>query len=1423
VNESAQVLVDPVEREVERRSPKRSIFRTVLGAAALLVVAVVAFLLWADSSACENLIRKHLIAKIEAATGGRVEIASFHWHLLDLDAKAGGLVIHGRESLNEAPYLQVAHLHVRIGIFGFLSPRILLRDLEIAQPAVHLIVYADGSTNQPQPSRPRAPGKRGIDALFDLQAGRVAVQQGSLDFENRATNFDFRNRHARFDFAANDVSTRLIFLPANGSTPEMYRLEAGARDVRVLRGDSAHPLARPAQGFIQLSLDLMRNAAILRSLRLTARSKDAGEQTLTVSGTLNDFQRPRWHASAQGVLDMRLLDPATGYPNSPEGLARLNLTGAGQDGQFRVDGTVHVDGGSYVDPSVNARKVGLDAHVHADPEQLLITSILARLHGGGELKGTVALDHWLPIMPGSAVLEAAPALPAKRSRFGRAKSAPPAPKPLQNALTLPPVNGKVTAEFNDVSLDTVLDIVGQRPFQHLGIDARLNGPATATWTNGDVRTLAVAATLKLNPSSHIVPEERPATGSLDGTYTQRDGAVDLRALDVTLPSSHVIAHGHLGAYPLSSTTAIAVDFESRDLGDFDTVFRDLGLRRNGRLGTAALPGSLDGQAAFHGTWSGSLLDPHLAGNLNASNITVELPANPNDKTGKPQFVHWDTVTANGSYSSAQIAIDRGELTHGHAAIGLEGTLTASLVPSKGGLRPSFDAFSPLDLRLNANGISVAELQALIGQTLPITGELNARLDVNGPFQMLNGSGWIELDHGAVYGEPIAKIRAQGKVERGALQLTSFAATGPAGEVGGSGTIDLVSHRFQLKAEGTGIAIGRIRALQQSAIGLTGDLGFSISGSGTLDDPHLQATGRFTGLSVYDERVGDLQFEAHTANRTLIYDLGTHFASAALAAHGETSLDRDYTTKANVDFSKFNISALLKMAHISLTGDSALAGTITIAGPLAHPDRLRGEARLQDLAVTLATIRLTNQGPVHATLANGRVDLDPLHITGEATDLHVQGDIDFKANKQVDLAASGSINLKLAETLDPDLTAAGTTTFQVEAHGPLSNPDLEGRIDFQNASLALEDLPNSLSQLHGTLEFNQNRLEVRSLTAMTGGGQLNVTGFLAYQNGIFADLAVTGKGVRIRYPQGVSSLADANLKLQGTQNSLLLSGNVMVTRFTVSPDLDIAALATQANKIQPVAAPDAPSNHVRLDVRVQSSPQLNFQNAYAKLAGDVDLRLRGTLAAPSLLGQVSITEGSATIAGTRYELQRGDITFNNPIRIEPSIDLNATARVEDYDITLGLHGSLDKMSVSYRSDPPLPEADVVALLALGRTQSQQQIYGPQQEQISANPTTEALLGGALNATVSNRVQKLFGAGAVKVDPNYLGILGNSTTRITVEEQLSKYVTLTYATDVNTTAEQLLQAEIAVNRHVSLLVTRDESGVFSMVLKAVRRYR
>ena len=1407
-----------------RRRRLRIFLWAAFGSTAFVLAAAAILSFWTRSSGFENWVRGRVIAKIEQQVGGRAEIREFHWKPFELEAEAGGVAIHGREAPNEAPFLQIRSLRVRLSVLDIWSPRILLRGLEVVQPEFHLIVYPDGTTNQPVPRKPVKSKSPAIDTIFDLKAGRVAVEQGTLDFEDRAAEFDFQDRLTLLDFSARDVSLAMGYQPAAKGSAESYHLEAGASDLSVTRG--AQPAkAQTAKGYLQANLDLTRNAIYVRSLRLSSRFRNGKEpekdHAVELSGVLEDFSRPRWQARISGDLDMRVLDPATGYPFSPEGIAKLNLAAAGQAGQFRIDGGVHLDGGAYVGPGVNATGLGLDAHVHADPEQLLITQIVARLKQGGRLEGSVALDHWLPPIPG------APAMQRAGQSSVRAAPGTVPPARVHPAPVDIPVNGKVNAQLKDVSLDTVMDIVGQAPLQRLGFATLLNGPATAVWTRGDNNTLVVRATLNLSSPQDVPAGESPASGAIDATYRQRNGSVDVRKLELRTAGSEVEAHGNLGAYPVTSPSELAVSFDSRNLRDFDPLLRDLGLRREGKEGVAALPAELGGEAAFHGNWTGSLVDPHLDGSAQASNLSIEIPQGMSGNATGTQWVHWDAAQATGSYSAAQIAIAHGALQQGRAEIVLDGSLAATterIGTAHRGPIPVYDEDSKLRLHLRAANVTADQLTPLIGHELPLSGPMSMTLALSGPIRSLTGSGSAELDGGAVYGQPVERIRAQASLANRTVTLSSLTASAAGGAISATGSFNFDSKQFRLDSHGSGIDVAQLEYPRQHGWQTTGRLGFTVTGSGSADDPRIEGHAAFSNLEWNGEALGPLEATARTANHAMNYSAATRVETAALILEGQTALSGGYQTEAKLGFSQFNIGALLNMANVEgLSGESALAGTITLDGPLARPQELRGEARLNELALTIAGVHLKADGGLHVTLADSRLRLDPLHITGEDTDLRAQGALALENERHLDLAASGAINLTLGQMLDPDLTASGTTTFQVEAHGPLKDPGLRGQLEFHNGSLALEDIPNGLSQIEGTLAFNQDRLEVKSLSAMSGGGQLAVTGYLAYQHGLYADLRVNGKGIRIRYPTGVSSLADGNFHLQGVENNLLLSGNVTITRFSVSPDLDIAALAAQTAVTQTIVSPNAPSNHIRLDVHIVSAPQLNFQTTVAKLAGDVDLRLRGTLAAPTLLGTVQITEGTATLAGTRYELQRGTISFTNPVRIEPSIDLSATARVSDYDITLGLHGTPSKMSVTYRSDPPLPEQDVVALLALGRTQDAQRLYTQQQEQEGANPTTDALLGGALNATVSNRIQKLFGAGSVKIDPNYLGALGNSTTRIIVEEQVGRNATLTYATNVDTTQQQLLQAEIAINRHVSLLVSRDESDVFSVVIKATRRYR
>ena len=1441
--------VTPNSAAGQPQQPRKSYrLHWTAGSVALVLAVIVGGLAWfANSDTFAEIVRGHVVSVLENATGGRVEIGAFHWSLRHLEADADGVVLHGDEKAGETPYLRVEHLHAGISILNLLTPKIMLRDLTIDQPRLHLIIYPDQTTNQPHPHT-QSKEKSGLDTLFDLQAGHLAVEQGMIDVDNRAAALDFKGRYLPLDFEANDVSVLMQYVAAHGKNAESYHIDAGVRDLNMARGKTRTETLKQGpqvQGMVQLSADLMRNEFLLRYARVTAHARGAKDHTVEITGSLTNFTAPHWQAKLNGDLDLDVLDPVLGYPDAPDGIAHLNLDASGEAGKFRIDGPVHVEHASYVGTGVTARDVDVTSRVHADNDKLDIGQTTILTGKGGRIDADVLLLHWLPQAP--TEVQPKPAAKAKRKlsdllpQFANKQSPPPAP-PSHDVLVKGPdlpllVDGKITATFKNFAMDTVLDFVSRPPFKRVGVDAVLNGPATATWSHGDVNSLAVQALLSLNAPNLTADGEAPATGMIDATYTQRDGGVDVRRLELNLPSSNVQAHGHLGAFPLTSPTSLAIDVDSRNLAEFDTVLRALGLAHEGKSGAAALPVALHGEGQVHGQWTGSLISPHLSGTLKATQIGIEIPA-AKDSGKQPQWIQWDSIEANGSYDAERIAILNSHFVRGAAELTMEGTITAvdnPAMPSDStthhkphgqagvNAKPEFDANSLLQARIHANKVAIADLLPLVGANVPVTGTLDGQFDMNGPLHSPGGSGWLQLTNAVAYDEPIAHARAEGTLANKQLHVSTFTLQAPAGIIAGSGSYDLNSGQFNAEAHGSALELAKVKHLQAQSDSFKGRLTFTASASGTKDQPSVEARADLTELALEDKSLGAAHLTAHTVNGVMQYDLTSNTETATLQAHGETELHGDFVTQAQVRFSRFNIGAVLKMAHVeSISAESSLGGTATISGPLRRPEEMHGDLRVQQAAVTVAGVHLNSVGDIHAVLGSSRVELDPVHIQGDQTDMRMNGTLELKGDKKLDMAANGSINLRLAETLDKDLTASGTTTFQVEAHGPVANPQLRGRIDFQDGAIALEDIPNGLSHIQGTLEFNQNRLEVRSLSATTGGGQLTLGGYLAYQHGIYADVTATGKGIRIRYPQGVSSQADTSMHLQGTQNSLRLSGNVMITRFSVSQDLDIAALAAQANIAPTVAPPDAPSNHISLDVHIQSSPQLNFQNAFAKLAGFVDLRLRGTVASPSLLGHISITEGSASIAGTQYDLQRGEITFNNPVRIQPLLDLNATARVEDYDITLTLYGTPDKLNVSYRSDPPLPESDVMALLAVGRRQNSQAIY-TQQQIATQNSSTDVLLGGALNATVSSRVQKLFGAGSVKVDPSYLGSLGNSTTRITVEEQLGRYVTLTYATSVDTSSQQLLQAEIAINRHVSLLVERDESGVFSMVLKNTRRYK
>jgi translocation and assembly module TamB len=471
-------------------------------------------------------------------------------------------------------------------------------------------------------------------------------------------------------------------------------------------------------------------------------------------------------------------------------------------------------------------------------------------------------------------------------------------------------------------------------------------------------------------------------------------------------------------------------------------------------------------------------------------------------------------------------------------------------------------------------------------------------------------------------------------------------------------------------------------------------------------------------------------------------------------------------------------------------------------------------------------KLHNQDPVRFTYSDETIHIAQTHLVGEGTDVVGHGSIQFVGAKALDLSADGHVDLKLLGSFVPDLTAAGQTTIHMSVGGTLSEPLPQGTIEVKNGTANYAGLPSGLSEMNGSLTFTRDRVHIDQLTARTGGGTLDLKGDATNYNGqLNFNLTAAGKEVRLRYPPGVSSTATAELHWVGNLSASTVSGDILVTKLAVTPGFDFGSYLERSRQSASITPANSPLYNVKLDVAVRTAPELQMKTAVARLSGDADLRLRGSVARPSVLGRADILEGDATFNGIKFRLERGDITFANPVAIEPQVNLQATTHVRNYDLDVTVTGTPDRLTVNYRSEPPLPKSDIIALLALGRTSEESEQLQQQSGQgIFNDEATALIISQAINSTVSSRMQKLFGVSRIKIDPQGLTTETNPTARgpqVTIEQQFANNITLSYSTNVSQSAQQIIQGEYYVNRNVSIVGTRDQNGVVSFDVRVRRR--
>ncbi len=210
----------------------------------------------------------------------------------------------------------------------------------------------------------------------------------------------------------------------------------------------------------------------------------------------------------------------------------------------------------------------------------------------------------------------------------------------------------------------------------------------------------------------------------------------------------------------------------------------------------------------------------------------------------------------------------------------------------------------------------------------------------------------------------------------------------------------------------------------------------------------------------------------------------------------------------------------------------------------------------------------------------------------------------------------------------------------------------------------------------------------------------------------------------------------------------------------------------------------------------------------------------------MLGQFTVTQGEIDFLGTRYTINRGNIAFVNPVRFEPMVNLDVETRIRGIDVTIALSGPLNKLSVSYRSDPPLQPSEIIALLAVGRAPADSPTLAARQSEQDQSwqlATGSGIVGQALAAPVAGRLQRLFGVSRLKIDPKLTGVEANPEARLTIEQQVSSNITFTYITNLTQTQEQIMRLEWNINRRWSVVALRDENGRFGVDFLYRKQFR
>jgi len=957
---------------------------------------------------------------------------------------------------------------------------------------------------------------------------------------------------------------------------------------------------------------------------------------------------------------------------------------------------------------------------------------------------------------------------------------------------------RTETRLRGVSLASALDAVDNLdfPVDTFHWDARMEVDSVNTWV-ANFKHFRTRGETRWSPPDFPRPGVLPVTAQLEFDYSDDLKTITIAQGQISTPMTQIHTSGFLGA----KDSTLALNVRTSKLEDWDDFINNLRGKENEAR-------RVSGLVEWNGRILGPLGGPTFTGHLHATEARYDT-------------LSWDDLEGDMEYSPDDLRLVKWVVRRGRTSANLN--LSLQLDGAWG-----FLLSSPWTLQADLTHAPTSDIQDIFSTNYPTSGFLS------GTFRGSGTRNAPVIDADFVYDDAEAKgirfDRLSGllHLSHDDYRLTRAELRKGSGRVAGDIAYRPIEQESEFHVTGSGIALEKISAIQAPLLPVGGVLDFDLQGSGPLFAPKSQGSVRLTNLRIGSDLAGNFRGQLTSDGQSGHVTFESEMTRGRLNGELTLGLRGDNPISGSLTVNQFDMDALIVAGlHLKqLTGHSSVDGTFTIAGALRQPDSIEVKADIERISFNYEFVELQNMDPIRLVYRRNEVRIEQARLKGPNTDFKINGFARFDRDRALHFNLEGGVNLRFVNQFVPDLQAQGPANVNILIEGTQARPRVTGRVSVQDASATYSDFPVGLSHVTGELVFDRSRLLFDHISAQAGGGQLTLNGSVTYGEGpLRYEINAATTVVRIRYPAGMSWLAGGTLQLAGTSSAAILSGRVEVKRLLLAEDVDVASLFAAA--AQTNVSPTSTSPFLRnltFDVAGHTSAGARIEWASAHVEIDGDVRLRGTWDRPILLGHIHLLGGEMAFRGNNFKLTRGDINFANPFQLDPELNIEATSTISQYLVTINFSGKASKLALSYRSDPPLPDSDIVALLALGNTGEESALRS--QSTSSQNYGATALLSEAISSGLGGRIERLFGISHFRVDPFLAGTAteSNAAARVTIEQQITRGLTVTYSTNAATSNQyQLIQVEYAVKRDLSIIFLRDINGTYGFDIKFVKHFQ